>query len=38
MATRGQDIASVIKQQIGRFSMAATVVDVGTVIEVVGPE
>ncbi len=34
MTTRGQDIASVIKQQIGQFGMAVTMVDVGTVIEV----
>ena len=34
MTTRGQDIASVIKQQIEQFGMAVTMVDVGTVIEV----
>ena len=34
MTTRGQDIASVIKQQIGQFGMAVTMVDVGTVVEV----
>jgi len=34
MTTRGQDIVSVIKQQIGQFGMPVTVVDVGTVIEV----
>jgi len=34
MTTRGQDIVSVIKQQIEQFGMAVTVVDVGTVIEV----
>jgi len=34
VTTRGQDIASVIKQQIGQFGMAVTMVDVGTVIEV----
>ncbi len=34
MTTRGQDIVSVIKQQIEQFGMAITVVDVGTVIEV----
>jgi F-type H+-transporting ATPase subunit alpha len=34
MTTRGQDIVSVIKQQIEQFGKAATVVDVGTVIEV----
>ncbi len=34
MTTRGQDIVSVIKQQIEQFGMAATMVDVGTVIEV----
>jgi len=34
MATRGQDIVSVIKQQIEQFGMALTLVDVGTVIEV----
>ena len=32
MTTRGQDIASVIKQQIGQFGIAMTMVDVGTVI------
>ena len=34
MTTRGEDIASVIKQQIEQFGMTATMVDVGTVIEV----
>jgi F-type H+-transporting ATPase subunit alpha len=34
MTTKGQDIASVIKQQIEHFGMALTMVDVGTVIEV----
>ncbi|MFC1864525.1 F0F1 ATP synthase subunit alpha [Chloroflexota bacterium] len=34
MATRGQGIASVIKQQIEQFSIAAAMVDVGNVIEV----
>jgi len=34
MATRGQDIVSVLKQQIEQFGMALTLVDVGTVIEV----
>ena len=34
MTTRGQDIVSVIKQQIEQFGMALTLVDVGTVIEV----
>ena len=34
MTTRGQDIASVIKQQIGQFGMAVTMVDVGTVVEI----
>jgi F-type H+-transporting ATPase subunit alpha len=34
MTTKGQDIASVLKQQIERFGMAVTMVDVGTVIEV----
>ena len=34
MTPRGQDIVSVIKQQIEQFGMAATMVDVGTVIEV----
>jgi len=34
MATRGQDIASILKQQINQFGMAVTMVDVGTVIEV----
>ena len=34
MATRGQDIVSVIKQQIEQFGVAMTLVDVGTVIEV----
>jgi len=34
MTTRGQDIVSVIKQQIEQFGMAVTMVDVGTVIEV----
>jgi len=32
MTTRGQDITSVIKQQIKQFGMAVTMVDVGTVI------
>ena len=34
MATKGQDIVSVIKQQIEQFGTAVTMVDVGTVIEV----
>ncbi|MBI4267459.1 MAG: F0F1 ATP synthase subunit alpha [Chloroflexi bacterium] len=34
MTTRGQDIVSVIKQQIEQFGMAATMVDVGTVVEI----
>ena len=34
MTTKGQDIAAVLKQQIGKFGMAVTMVDVGTVIEV----
>ena len=34
MTIRGQDITSVIKQQIKQFGMAVTVVDVGTVIEI----
>jgi len=34
VTTRGQDIVSVIKQQIEQFGMAVTMVDVGTVIEI----
>ncbi len=34
MTTRGQDIVSVIKQQIEQFGMPAALVDVGTVIGV----
>jgi F-type H+-transporting ATPase subunit alpha len=34
VATKGQDIVSVIKQQIEQFGAAVTMVDVGTVIEV----
>ena len=34
MTTRGQDIVSVIKQQIEQFGVTATMVDVGTVIEI----
>ncbi len=34
MATRGQDIVSILKQQIQNFGAAVTMVDVGTVIEV----
>ena len=34
MTTRGQDIVSVIKQQIEQFGTAVTMIDVGTVIEV----
>src|SRR3989337_1784068 len=34
MTTRGEDIVSVIKRQIEQFGLAATMVDVGTVIEV----
>ena len=34
MTTRGQDIASIMRQQIGQFGMAVTVVDVGTVTEI----
>ncbi len=34
MTTRGQDIVSVIKQQIEQFGKEVTMVDVGTVIEI----
>ena len=34
MVTRGEDIVSVIKQQIEQFGAAVTMVDVGTVVEV----
>jgi len=34
VTTRGQDIASIIKQQIGQFGTAVTMVDVGTVVGV----
>ncbi len=34
MTTRGQDIVSILKQQIEQFGTAVTMVDVGTVIEV----
>ena len=34
MASRGQDIVSVIKQQIEQFGATLTMVDVGTVIEI----
>src|SRR3989338_5160817 len=34
MTTRGQDISSIIKQQIQNFGMGVTMVDVGSVIEV----
>jgi F-type H+/Na+-transporting ATPase subunit alpha len=34
MALKGQDIISVIKQQIEQFGMAVTVTDVGTIVEV----
>lgn len=34
MATKGQDIVSVIKQQIEQFGAAVTMVDIGVVIEV----
>ncbi len=34
MTSRGQDIVSVLKQQIEQFGTAVTMVDVGTVIEV----
>ena len=34
MTSRGQDIVSVIKQQIEQFGAALTMVDVGTVIEI----
>jgi F-type H+-transporting ATPase subunit alpha len=34
MATRGENIVSIIKQQIEQFGTAVTLVDVGTVIEV----
>jgi len=34
VATRGEDIVSIIKQQIEQFGTAVTMVDVGTVIEV----
>ena len=34
MATRGEEIVSILKQQIQQFGTAVTMVDVGTVIEV----
>jgi len=34
MATRGEDIVSILKQQIEQFGTVVTMVDVGTVIEV----
>jgi F-type H+/Na+-transporting ATPase subunit alpha len=34
MATRGEDIVSILKQQIQQFGTVVTMVDVGTVIEV----
>jgi F-type H+-transporting ATPase subunit alpha len=34
MATRGEEIVSILKQQIQQFGMAVAMVDVGTVIEV----
>jgi F-type H+-transporting ATPase subunit alpha len=34
VTTRGEDIVSIIKQQIAQFGTAVTMVDVGTVIEV----
>ncbi len=34
MATRGEEIVSILKQQIQQFGVAVTMVDVGTVIEV----
>ena len=34
MATRGQDIASLIKREIGQFSTSVTMVDIGTVVGV----
>jgi F-type H+-transporting ATPase subunit alpha len=34
MATKGEDIVSILKQQIQQFGTAVTMVDVGTVIEV----
>jgi F-type H+/Na+-transporting ATPase subunit alpha len=34
MATKGQDIVSVLKQQIEQFGMSVTMKDVGTVVEV----
>ena len=34
MAAKGQDIVSVIKQQIEQFGMTVTMTDVGTIIEV----
>jgi F-type H+-transporting ATPase subunit alpha len=34
MATRGEDIVSILKQQIEQFGTAVTMIDVGTVIEV----
>jgi F-type H+/Na+-transporting ATPase subunit alpha len=34
MATKGQDIISVIKQQIEQYGMAITMTDVGTIVEV----
>jgi F-type H+-transporting ATPase subunit alpha len=34
MTTRGEDIVSIIKQQIEQFGTAVTMIDVGTVIEV----
>ncbi len=32
MATKGEDIVSVIKQQIEQFGMAVAMTDVGTVV------
>ena len=34
MATRGDDIAAILRQQIGQFGTTVTMVDVGTVVEV----
>jgi len=33
MATKGQDIVSVIKQQIEQFGMSVSITDVGTIVE-----
>jgi F-type H+-transporting ATPase subunit alpha len=34
MAAKGQDIVSVIKQQIEKFGLEVTMTDIGTVVEV----